>query len=154
MMLICPHDGHAVDPMPAVGPDCSRHGVPWFTHCSVCVTPWPLLARDQRMSDETEYRGDDFCSRCTSPAPWLSRPRLLAWVRDQLKASAPSGDVPRTAALELIEALKRLDAMDADDTKTVAAWKKLREVAPKVWTATKPVRDVLIGAAVKRLLEP
>jgi hypothetical protein len=27
-------------------------------------------------------------------------------------------------------------------------------VAPKVWAATKPVRDVLIGAAVKRLLGP
>jgi hypothetical protein len=44
--------------------------------------------------------------------------------------------------------------MGADDAKTVAAWKRLREVAPKVWAATKPVRDVLIGAAVKRLLGP
>jgi len=48
--------------------------------------------------------------------------------------------------------LKRLDAMGADDDKTVAAWKKLREVAPKVWEATKgPVREVLIGKAVERL---
>jgi hypothetical protein len=56
--------------------------------------------------------------------------------------------------LGLAGALKRLDAMGADDAKTVAAWKRLREVAPKVWAATKPVRDVLIGAAVKRLLGP
>jgi hypothetical protein len=54
----------------------------------------------------------------------------------------------------IFEAFKRLDAMDAEDTKTVAAWKKLREVAPKVWAATKPVRDVLIGETVKRLLGP
>jgi hypothetical protein len=27
-------------------------------------------------------------------------------------------------------------------------------VAPKVWAATKPVRDSLIGEAVKRLLGP
>ena len=52
----------------------------------------------------------------------------------------------------IFEAFKRLDAMDADDTKTVAAWKKLREVAP--WAATKPVRDVMIGETIKRLLGP
>jgi hypothetical protein len=154
MVLICPHDGHAAPQEEATGPHCSRHGVPWFTNCPVCDSPWPVLTKDHWMSEETDYKGQDFCAECASPAPWLSRPRLLAWVRDQLKASAASGDVPCTTALELIEALKRLDAMDADDTKTVAAWKKLREVAPKVWTATKPVRDVLIGAAVKRLLEP
>jgi hypothetical protein len=39
-------------------------------------------------------------------------------------------------------------------TKAVAAWTKLREVAPDVWAATKPVRAVLIGAAVQRLLGP
>ena len=154
MILICPHDGHAVDEVQASGPNCARHGVPWFTNCPKCRWDWPVLAKDHWMREEANYKGQDFCAECAAPAPWLSRPRLLAWVRDQLKASAPSGDVPRTAALELIEALKRLDAMDADDTKTVAAWEKLREVAPKVWTATKPVRDVLIGAAVKRLLEP
>jgi hypothetical protein len=154
MVFICPHDGHAVLSEEAPGPNCSRHGVPWFTHCLVCDTPWPLSARDHWMSDETEYRGQDFCAECAAPAPWLSRPRLLAWVRDQLQASAASGDVPRPATLELIEVLKRLDAMGADDTKTVAAWKRLREVAPKVWGATKPVRDVLIGETVKRLLGP
>jgi hypothetical protein len=128
--------------------------VPWLTHCSVCVTPWPLLARDQWMSDQTEYRGDDCCSRCGSPAPWLSRPRLLAWVRDQLQALASRGEMPWPATRELVEALTRLDAMDADDAKTVAAWKKLREQAPDVWAATKPVRDVLIGETVRRLLGP
>jgi hypothetical protein len=44
--------------------------------------------------------------------------------------------------------------MDADNAKTVAAWKKLREQAPDVWAATKPVRDVLIGETVRRLLGP
>jgi hypothetical protein len=152
MFLICPHDGHAVDREEATGPHCSRHGVPWFTHCSVCDTPWPLLARDHGVSDHTDYSGDDFCAECATPAPWLSRPRLLAWVRDQLQASSARGEVPRDTTLELIEALNRLDAMGADDAKTVAAWKRLREAAPKVWAATKPVRDVLIGETVKRLL--
>ena len=153
-MLICPYDGHAVRPEDAPGPHCSRHRVPWFMNCFVCVTPWPLLARDQWMSDETEYRGDDFCSRCATPAPWLSRARLLTWVCEQLQASASRGEMPWPATLELVESLQRLDAMDADDAKTVAAWKKLREEAPQIWAATKPVRDVLIGETVKRLLGP
>jgi hypothetical protein len=152
MILICPHDGHAVPEEDATGPQCSRHGVPWFTHCSECETGWPVVARDHWMSDQTEYRGEAFCSACATPAPWLSRPRLLAWVRDQLQASAARGDVPRPATLELIEALKRLDAMGADDTRTVEVWKRVREMAPKVWDATKPVRDALIGETVKRLL--
>jgi hypothetical protein len=154
MILICPHDGHAVDEVRASGPNCARHGVPWFTNCPKCRWDWPVLAKDHWMREETDYKGQDFCAECAAPAPWLSRPRLLAWVRDQLKASAASGDVPRGATLELIEALKRLDAMGGDDAKTVEAWKKLREVAPKVWAVTKPVRDVLIGETVKRLLGP
>lgn len=153
MFLICPHDGHAVDPdEEATGPNCAHHGVPWFTHCSVCGSPWPLLARDHWMSDQTEYSGADFCAECATPAPWLSRQRLMAWVRDQLRAASTRGEVPRTTALELIEALQRLDAMGADDTKTVEVWKRLRDAAPKVWAATKPVRDALIGETVKRLL--
>ena len=154
MILICPHDGHAVDEVRASGPNCARHGVPWFTNCPKCRWDWPVLAKDHWMREETDYKGQDFCAECAAPAPWLSRPRLLAWVRDQLKASAASRDVPRDATLELIEALKRLDAMGADDANTVAAWKRLREVALKVWAVTKPVRDVLIGETVKRLLEP
>ena len=115
MILICPHDGHAVDEVRASGPNCARHGVPWFTNCPKCRWDWPVLAKDHWMREETDYKGQDFCAECAAPAPWLSRPRLLAWVRDQLKASAASGDVPRGATLELIEALKRLDAMGADD---------------------------------------
>ena len=62
--------------------------------------------------------------------------------------------MPWPATLELVESLQRLDGVGADDAKTVAAWKKLREEAPQIWAATKPVRDVLIGETVKRLLGP
>ena len=42
--------------------------------------------------------------------------------------------------------------MDPNDTKSVSAWKRVRELAPKVWETTKPVRDALIGEIVKRAL--
>jgi len=123
MILICPHDGHAVDEVRASGPNCARHGVPWFTNCPKCRWDWPVLAKDHWTREGTDYKGQDFCAECAVPAPWLSRPRLLAWVRDQLKASAASGDVPRGATLELIEALKRLDAIDL--TAPIRCWRKL-----------------------------
>jgi hypothetical protein len=129
-MLICPHDGHAVDPEDAAGPNCSWHEVPWFMHCSACGAHWPVLERGPSVSNHTDYSGDDFCAECAIPARWLSRPRLLAWVRDQLQASGARGDLPRPATLELIEALKRLDETGADDDKTVAARKRLRDVPP------------------------
>jgi hypothetical protein len=149
-MFVCPNNGHLTDPHFADGPVCPKHGVPFFTHCPDCETEWPLVAGGAYSA--ARNWGADFCGQCASPAPWLSRPRLLAWVRDQLQASAARGDVPRPATLELIEALKRLDAMGADDTRTVEVWKRVREMAPKVWDATKPVRDALIGETVKRLL--
>jgi len=43
--------------------------------------------------------------------------------------------------------------MDANDPKGVAGWQRISEVAPKVWEAMKPVRDALIGEAVKTALE-
>ncbi len=39
--------------------------------------------------------------------------------------------------------------MDANDTRTVTSWKKVRDTVPKVWKREKPVRDALIGEAVK-----
>jgi len=39
-----------------------------------------------------------------------------------------------------------------NDTNTVSAWKQVSERAPKVWDMMKPVRDALIGEAVKKLL--
>jgi hypothetical protein len=73
----------------------------------------------------------------------------MEWVRNQLRAS---GEVPRAEALELEQLLGRLVQMDANDTKTVEAWKRIRDAAPQVWEATKPVRDALIGEAVKKAL--
>jgi len=61
-------------------------------------------------------------------------------------------DVPETTRHELQDVLGRLQAMAPDDTKAVAGWQRIRDVAPKVWDATKPVRDTLIGEAVKKAL--
>jgi|SRR5229473_1023063 len=147
-MYICPDDGHITDDPD--GPNCSRHGLPWFTDCPDCGAPWPVVSKHNSYSGEPDS-GDDFCAGCASPAPWLTRAELLNWVRGLLRAAA-GREVMRPTALELVEALKRLDAMDADDTKTAEVWKRVRDVAPKVWKAMEPVRSALIGETVKRVL--
>jgi hypothetical protein len=73
----------------------------------------------------------------------------MEWIRSNLKASV---DVPASTRLELLEVLSKLEAMDANDTKGIAGWQRIREAAPKVWERTKPVRDALISEAVKKAM--
>jgi len=54
--------------------------------------------------------------------------------------------------MEAEEWLTHLETLAPDDTKAVEAWKRIREAAPRVWEAMKPVRDTLIGEAVKKAL--
>jgi hypothetical protein len=93
--------------------------------------------------------GTDFCLNCGAPAPWLSRADLLDWLRHQVQTEA---DITSDTRLELRAALEKLKAMKADDEKSAGAWKRLIEVAPRVWNASKPVRDALMGEAVKKAL--
>jgi hypothetical protein len=73
----------------------------------------------------------------------------MAWVQHQVQASEDLSDASRA---ELLAVLDRIRAIDPSDEHAVPGWTRLREVAPKVYAATKPVRDVLIGEAVKRAL--
>ena len=94
-------------------------------------------------------RARDFCAHCGTPGPWVTRPQLLEWLRSNVKASP---EIPAAKRLELLEALTKLEAKESDDTRTAETWKMIRDAAPKMWDKAKPVRDVLIGEAVKKLL--
>ena len=154
---ICPATGHLVSthahspsevrggPAPPP-PYCPNHGVKLFETCRVCGKPWPLIA-ESYSSQPTG--GARFCRECSAPAPWLQRADLMMWVRHQVQAS---GDLTDAARAELVAILDRLKDMDPSDEKAVPGWTRLRELAPKVYAATKPVRDVLIGEVVKRAL--
>lgn len=146
-MFICPATGHATDPEHADGPNCSQHGVPFFTHCPECGEPWPLVAKQNMWGDYDS--GADFCASCATPAPWLSREELMAWIRNQVRASALSGAISRSTGLELEEILRRLAEMNPNDSNAVEGWKRLREALPKVWETVKPVASTVMGAAVK-----
>jgi hypothetical protein len=94
-------------------------------------------------------QGGAFCGKCALPAPWLSRDTLMDWLTHQVQADESVSDVNR---VELRAILERLKAMDPEDTKAVSAWQRFQVLAPKVWDATKPVRDALIGEAVRYAL--
>src|SRR5262249_17104677 len=121
--------------------------VPVFRECSRCGTRWMFMVRHSYSS--TPDSGVDFCTMCGEPGPWLTRRDLLAWIKNLLRASPELDPEDRP---KLIGMPDGLDALDPDDTKTVEAWQRLRSAAPKVWEMTKPVRDALIGEAVKRIL--
>jgi hypothetical protein len=143
MPYVCRATGHVVeDPE---GPYCTRHGAPLITHCSACGAEWPATWDESAMFGE---RGGDFCEQCGSPAPWLSREQLIRWLRDRLNAAGLDPAIRH----ELQEILDRVAAMEADDSKAVAAWQKLRELAPGVWEIARPVLSTLIGAGLKKYL--
>ena len=71
------------------------------------------------------------------------------WLTHQVQAAEDISDASR---VELRNVLARLKAMDPEDTKAVSAWKRVQELAPKVWETTKPVHDALIGEAVKKAM--
>jgi hypothetical protein len=93
--------------------------------------------------------GADFCAHCGMPGQWLTRPQLMEWLRSNVKASVEIRDSER---LELIEVLTKIEAMKADDDKTVAACQMVRGAVPKVWERAKPVLDAVIADAVKKYL--
>ena len=84
--------------------------------------------------------------------PLIYRLRLPL-ARATTKSNGASVEVSASERLELLEVLTRLEAMDANDTRTVTSWKKVRDTVPKVWKREKPVRDALIGEAVKKALD-
>ena len=152
MSIICPYDGHIIKhPM---GDFCADHGVKWFVQCSECSAPWRTKTSDRYALTSISLQNQrqtasDYCAGCGMPGPWLTRPQLIEWLQTKIKASP---DIPATERLELVELLSKLKDAKADDARTVAAWQKIRDSAPKVWKMAKPVIDVLVADEVKKLL--
>ena len=140
-MIVCTHDGHLEDD--PEGPYCPRHGTPLFSECPNCGQPWTTIG----VSMYTEV-GSDFCVHCAHPGPWVSRKKRLAWIKGRLHEQG----LDEATQLELREALDRLKDMDPGDSRTIAAWQKMKDAAPKLWELAKPVIATVVTAEVKRRL--
>jgi len=139
-MIICSHDGHVQDD--AEGPYCPDHGTPLFTHCPKCDQPWTTVGTTMYVE-----AGADFCVYCANPGPWVSREKRLAWIKGRLHQQGLD------EATELDPRSPRPhQGHGPGDTRTIAAWPKLKDVAPKLWEIAKPIITTVATAEVKRRL--
>jgi hypothetical protein len=142
MTYFCTHDGHALR-----NPDgafCPFHGTPLLKDCPSCGGRWTEV----RTESSRSVGGADFCVDCSRPAPWASRKVRIAWMKGRLHQQG----LDEATELELREALDRLIDMEPGDTRTVAAWQKLKEVAPKLWEVAKPIITTVVTDDIKRRL--
>src|SRR2546427_11282339 len=121
MADICPVTGHVVEDPD--GPFCGDHGAKLFSHCSD-GHEWSITWDPGMPYGE---KGTDFCASCGRPAPWVSRPQLIQWIKGQLLQV----ELEPAKRHELQEVLDLIAQMDPDDTKTTPGWEKLRALAPQ-----------------------
>jgi hypothetical protein len=76
-----------------------RHGVTLFTDCRTCGNLWDVVATgySARPTD-----GGGICRYCGTPAPWLNRTDLMAWVRHQVQASRDLADAARAGLVAVL----------------------------------------------------
>lgn len=74
----------------------------------------------------------------------------MAWVRHRVQSST---DLSVSVRAELVALRDRLWEMEPSDDTAVPVWRKLHDLAPKVYSATKPARDALMSEGVKRALD-
>jgi hypothetical protein len=146
MHYVCPATGHLVSNPEGRG--CPEHGVKLFLNCRVCRKPWKLVSESMYSSRATD--GAKFCRFCFTPAPWLGRRELMAWVRHQVQAD---GGLSEGERAELVAVLDRIKDMEPSDGNAVPGWRRLHDLAPKVFAATKPVREALMSEGVRRALD-
>ena len=141
MPYVCTRDGHLFDDWP--GDYCPEHGSPVILDCSRCGARWGVIPEG-----DFEERGARFCSQCGSPGPWVSRIELIEWLKDRL----PEQGLSHAEILELREALDRIGAMSAEDDRSLAGWKRIKERAPGLLEIAKPVLSALIAEKLKAYL--
>ena len=142
MPYICSNDGHVLDHPEGVF--CPFHGTPMFRECSECKRPWTTVGA------HTGYGtvGADFCVHCAQPGPWVSRKKRIAWIKGLLHTQK----LDDATELELRDALDLLAKAEPGDSRTLAAWQKFKDVAPKLWDVVKPVVSTVVSEEVKRRL--
>lgn len=150
-IFFCPATGHTIVNRPWPKSQrltfCPHHGVKLFDKCSACGTPWPGVSEGSYSSNPNT--GASFCANCGEPAAWLSRTDLVQWFTHQVQASS---DLPHATRLELRDVLEQLQEKDADDARSASAWKKVRELAPRIWSSTEKVRDRLMSEVIKQMI--
>lgn len=157
MPPICPATGHVVEHL--YGSHCHEHGVRWFQDCPDCGAGWAVGPARRRSRivplhnsvDMIPLMAGPFCANCGRPGPWLGRADLVLWIRHQVQEA--DRELPPADRVELMHVLDRISEMESSDDKAVPVWKRLHDLAPKVYSRVKPVSDALMSEGVRRALD-
>ena len=142
MPYICSADGHTLES--PKGRFCPWHGTPILMNCPECKREWTIVGATHGY----HTLGADFCVHCAQPGPWVSRQGRIAWIQGLLHTQT----LDQAIELELRDALDLLMKMEPGDTRTIAAWRKLKDVAPKLWDVVKPIVRTVVTDEIKRTL--
>jgi len=156
VFYVCPAEGHVVEGRegePGEGSStdlhCPLHGALLFRDCHQCSAPWPTSPTGPKVGPASVCEPAGSCTNCGAPGPWLSRVVLVKAIQYWVRASS---SLPLSARIELRAVLERLKSKKQDDPRTIAALRLLRERAPEIWEASKPILLDLAGDAVKKAL--
>jgi len=102
---------------------------PWVTAGPMSSSPRsaacsPSPRRPPPKSFDGE-KGTDFCSHCGTPAPWVSRRKLVHWLKDA------GSDLEPAKRLELQEIPDRIADISPDDAKALRDGKRFERSRPK-----------------------
>jgi hypothetical protein len=145
--------GHAVTSMvehyvEALPERCAKCGSPVLKACGECG----YRIRGGRSGfSGGRFEPPDFCDRCGSPHPWLSREGRLYLLQNILDEA----NVPEAEKLRAREQLEELTNPELDEDEQAQRWARFKKAAPTVWTAEQAQRIIgtIVEAGTRAMIE-
>ena len=106
----------------------------------------PVTGRKRLIAGAFQRPG--FCSGCGGPFPWIDRAELIS----ELVKKLDDEDLTPDEKLKAREQLEALADPDLPEEEQRERWEKVRDLAPKVLTASGRVLERLAGEALRQAL--
>ncbi len=128
-----------------IGSRCGKCGAEILTQCPACGSRIRGRYHVPGAAGPDNYNPPGFCDSCGAPFPWLDRQGRIYLLENILD------DQELDAADELTvrEELEALRNPDLSDEEAKRRWARVRELAPGLWEAGKPILDSVVSAAIK-----
>jgi hypothetical protein len=113
-------------------------------NCARCGGEWSVTADVSVGYDAA--KGTDFCSHCGTPAPWLSRKKLVQWLKGQAFDLEPARRLEVTSFSTAWPTCALTTRRPSQRGRKCRGWR--RESGEKA----KPVIDILVAEGLKKTL--
>lgn len=130
---------------------CDKCGLQVLTECPTCrhrirggVVPTAFEA-------VLGYEKPEFCDNpeCRVPHPWASRQASIYALENLLDGAGLSGDQRKAVKREL----RSLASEDLEEDDETERWKRIKTLAPRLWSEGKPIIYSLLTEAMKRSVD-